>query len=112
MRLLIFLIQLIIPTRRVTMDSKLHRDLLQVLKKDLPNNPTSSLRYQDNKALVIQNIANNCIISSENGQSSFTYSSFSSNIVFEEGDLDDLAKELSKFTLKVDLYCSYLTIGW
>lgn len=94
------------------MNSKLHKTLLEVLKKDLPKPTTSSTRYQDNKTLVIQNVINSCIISAENGQSSFTYQSFSSNIIFEVGDLDDLAEELSKLTLKVDLYCSYLTISW
>jgi len=94
------------------MNSKLHKTLLEVLKKDISKPVTSSIRYQDNKTLVIQNIVNSCIISAENGQSSFTYQSFSSNIIFEEGDLDDLAEELSKLTLKVDLYCSYLTISW
>lgn len=94
------------------MDSKLHKTLLEVLKKDLSKPATSSTRYHDNKTLVIQNVINSCIISAENGQSSFTYQSFSSSIVFEEGDLDDLAGELSKLTLKVDLYCSYLTISW
>lgn len=94
------------------MNSKLHKTLLEVLKKEMPKTSTLSNRYKDTKPLVIQDIINRCIISSENKYTSFTYQSFSSNISFEEGDLDDLAEELSKLTLKVDLYCSYLTIGW
>ena len=112
MNLLNLLINLLFPRKGSTMNSKLHKTLLEVLKKDLPKSVTSSTRYQDNKTLVIQNVINSCIITAENGQSSFTYQSFSSNIIFEEGDLDDLAEELSKLTLKVDLYCSYLTISW